>query len=201
MLAIKLKIYIHPDPSFDFGVLGNLVVIWLEKTRKVNVKLEFTLYKKWSFPLRISSVNVTKSAGNWGFGHIYWRNIYLKTSFSVQCQKANTIILCKQSEFTAKTKPTGKKLYTVQLVIDLWVKWWFPLFLFLYYFDWIYFIVQWIGEGIILLISKVLVFVHVTFNFLYYPLWHIHSSFLVTHSASPNLHCTKNEVFYSGFLQ
>ena len=28
------------------------------------------LHKKWSFPLRISSVNVTKSARNWGFGHI-----------------------------------------------------------------------------------------------------------------------------------
>ena len=32
------------------------------------------LHKKWSFPLRISSVNVTKSAGNFGFGHIYWKN-------------------------------------------------------------------------------------------------------------------------------
>ena len=34
----------------------------------------FTLHKKWSFPLRISSVNVTKFAGNYRFGHIYWRN-------------------------------------------------------------------------------------------------------------------------------
>ena len=32
------------------------------------------LHKNWSFPLRISSINVTKSVGNWGFGHIYWRN-------------------------------------------------------------------------------------------------------------------------------
>ena len=32
------------------------------------------LHKKWSFRLRISSVNVTKSAGNCRFGHIYWRN-------------------------------------------------------------------------------------------------------------------------------
>ena len=31
----------------------------------------YTLHKKWSFPLRISSVNVTKSEGNCGFGHIY----------------------------------------------------------------------------------------------------------------------------------
>ena len=33
-----------------------------------------TMHKKWSFPLRISSVNVTKSAVSCGFGHIYWRN-------------------------------------------------------------------------------------------------------------------------------
>ena len=35
--------------------------------------LEIALHKKWSFPSRISSVNVTKSAGNCKFGHIYWR--------------------------------------------------------------------------------------------------------------------------------
>ena len=33
-----------------------------------------TLFKKWRFPLKISSINVTKSAVTWGFGHIYWRN-------------------------------------------------------------------------------------------------------------------------------
>ena len=33
-----------------------------------------SLHKKWSFPLKISSANVTKSAVSWGFGHIYWRN-------------------------------------------------------------------------------------------------------------------------------
>ena len=32
------------------------------------------LHKKRSFPLRISLVNVSKSAGNCGFAHIYWRN-------------------------------------------------------------------------------------------------------------------------------
>ena len=36
--------------------------------------------QKWSFPLRISSVNVNKSV-SCGFGHIYWRNPTLKTSF------------------------------------------------------------------------------------------------------------------------
>ena len=30
-----------------------------------------SLHEKWSFPLRISSVNVTKSAGFCGFSHIY----------------------------------------------------------------------------------------------------------------------------------
>ena len=33
-------------------------------------RMLYTLHKKWSFPLRISSLNMTKSA----FGHIYWRN-------------------------------------------------------------------------------------------------------------------------------
>ena len=36
------------------------------------------------FPLRISSVKVTKSAGICRFRHIYWRNPYWKTSFFVQ---------------------------------------------------------------------------------------------------------------------
>ena len=40
-----------------------------------------TLHKKWSCPLRIFSVNVTKSAVSCEFGHIYWRNPYWKTSF------------------------------------------------------------------------------------------------------------------------
>ena len=39
-----------------------------------------TVHKKWSFPLRISSVNVTKSARNWLFGHIYWKISSWKTS-------------------------------------------------------------------------------------------------------------------------
>ena len=43
-----------------------------------------TLRRKWSFPLRISSVNVTKSAGNCGFGQVYWRNPYWKSSDFVQ---------------------------------------------------------------------------------------------------------------------
>ena len=51
---------------------------------RVSSFTEHPLHKKWSFPLRISSVNVTKSAGNCAFGHVYWRNPYWKTSFFVQ---------------------------------------------------------------------------------------------------------------------
>ena len=40
-----------------------------------------TMHKKWSFPLRICSVNVTKSAKNCGFDDIYWRNPWWKISF------------------------------------------------------------------------------------------------------------------------
>ena len=47
---------------------------------------ETNLHKKWSFPLRISLVNVTKSAVSYGFGHIYWSNPLWKTSFFVQCR-------------------------------------------------------------------------------------------------------------------
>ena len=41
---------------------------------KFEHNLKWTLHKKWSFLLRISSVNVTKPAVNCGFGHNYWRN-------------------------------------------------------------------------------------------------------------------------------
>ena len=36
--------------------------------------IECTLHKKWTFPLKISLVNVIKSAFSCGFGLIYWRN-------------------------------------------------------------------------------------------------------------------------------
>ena len=43
-------------------------------TGKYRAAVHDILRKKWSFPLRISSVNVTKSADSCGFVHIYWRN-------------------------------------------------------------------------------------------------------------------------------
>ena len=36
-------------------------------------------WQKWSFPLRTSSVNVTQSTENCGFGHIYRGNPSLNT--------------------------------------------------------------------------------------------------------------------------
>ena len=53
-----------------FSILALTVLPW----DLFAVLYYFLLYKKWSFPLGISSVIVTKSAGNCRFGHIYWRN-------------------------------------------------------------------------------------------------------------------------------
>ena len=50
---------------------------WSEALTIVDYILYIALYmynihgKRISFPFRISSVNVTKSAGNYGFGRIY----------------------------------------------------------------------------------------------------------------------------------
>ena len=43
--------------------------------------LDIPIHIKWSFSLRISSVNVTKSVGNYEFGQIYWRILKQKISF------------------------------------------------------------------------------------------------------------------------
>ena len=43
-----------------------------------------SLHKRWSFPLKISSVIVTKSAVSCVFGYIYWRNPCWKISFFMQ---------------------------------------------------------------------------------------------------------------------
>ena len=61
-----------------------------------------TLHKKWGFPLRIFSVYVTKSAGNCGFGHIYWRKPEWKTSFFVQWKSISLDIIRKLIECSLK---------------------------------------------------------------------------------------------------
>ena len=52
------------------------------------------MLNKASFPVRISSVNVTKSAGNCGFDHIYWRNPWWKISLFVKWMFLNLKIKC-----------------------------------------------------------------------------------------------------------
>ena len=52
---------------------------------KVAFLITFTAQKMKFFP-----VNVTKSAVSGGFGHIYWRNPYWKTSFFVQWSSATS---------------------------------------------------------------------------------------------------------------
>ena len=39
-------------------------------------KAWYTPHRKWSFALRVSSVNMTKSAGKCGFCYIYWKNLF-----------------------------------------------------------------------------------------------------------------------------
>ena len=46
-------------------------VFILRTEQKCFLQEIYALYKKWSFLLRISSVNVTKSVENCGFDHIY----------------------------------------------------------------------------------------------------------------------------------
>ena len=57
-LLVEGRYYFVLFPKHFYGIKWTDFRLW-------------TLHKKWSFPLNISSVNVTKSAGNYGFGHIY----------------------------------------------------------------------------------------------------------------------------------
>ena len=76
--------YIRRCYSADFGeiywmdlylalFLGAYRFIAIMTTWYDLLDLKFTLHKKWSFALRISSVNVTKSAVSCEFSLIYWR--------------------------------------------------------------------------------------------------------------------------------
>ena len=63
----NVKIKINPEKLTNKDgkeVCENIQLRFIENDR-------FGTAQKISFSLRISSVNVTKSAGNWGFGHIY----------------------------------------------------------------------------------------------------------------------------------
>ena len=53
-----------PVPFGYFNITLDEVCQWLMFRCTSSAMISYTLHKKWSFPLRISSVNVTKSAGN-----------------------------------------------------------------------------------------------------------------------------------------
>ena len=68
----KFICFCRPDVHFQWERLYSpisLHPIFRKKLRKVFHSV-LTLHKKWSFLLRISSVNVTESAVNCGFGEI-----------------------------------------------------------------------------------------------------------------------------------
>ena len=74
--------------AWIFSQKRSVLDIWLGSEHE-SVSISSTLHKKWSFPLRIFLVNMTKCAVSCGFGHIYWRNTWWKTSFFVQCNLYN----------------------------------------------------------------------------------------------------------------
>ena len=65
-----------------------------------------TLHKKWNFLLRISSVNVAKSAGDCGFGHSYWRILNGKPLFLCSGKEICIII----EKFKLEKKPSSESL-------------------------------------------------------------------------------------------
>ena len=70
--SIKTTSIFHENRSTHYTTSTSELMCWGRGS---------SLHKEWSFPLRISSVNVTKSAVSCEFGYIYWRNPQLKTSF------------------------------------------------------------------------------------------------------------------------
>ena len=59
---------------FSANIINNISNANLLTDFSENIFFFLSLHEKWSFPLRRSSVNMTKPAVNCGFGHIYWRN-------------------------------------------------------------------------------------------------------------------------------
>ena len=91
---------------------------------------EQSLHKKWSFTLRISSVNVAKSPVSCGFGHINWRNHQWKTAFFVQWVCYKTDMNCVEyftkilDSYFIRQQTENPKLYlkwipTEQLLIGI----------------------------------------------------------------------------------
>ena len=67
----------------EYGHLSEWV--WLK-----GIRCWHALHKKWSFSLRISLVNVTKAAGNCGFGYINWMKSLMENL--IFCAVINAVI-------------------------------------------------------------------------------------------------------------
>ena len=78
--------------------------------RGENCHKSSTLHKKTKFFIKDFFKNVIKSAGNCGFGHIYWRNPEWKTSF----------FLCKAS--TKFNKNKHRKLWAKKHGLIWWLE-------------------------------------------------------------------------------
>ena len=83
------------DSDLTIFAFSNNLSVLLRPTYLILKVLQFSriacylyllLLKKWNFPLRISSVNVTKSA-------VFWRNSQWKTSSIVQCFFSSAVFL------------------------------------------------------------------------------------------------------------
>ena len=73
LLSSIVKSYLWS--KFQVSTLHRIWKLRLQETFALTFFINISLQKTWSFPLRISSVNVTKSGGNCRFCHIYWRNL------------------------------------------------------------------------------------------------------------------------------
>ena len=105
----SLKTYHHNYNAYGYQTCQSNDILWEASTHKVtwtfdHVTLWYnvTLYKK-SFPLRISSLNVTKSTGNCEFGRVYWKKPKWKTSFSVASEKLKTLSLYYRNTYGHQT--------------------------------------------------------------------------------------------------
>ena len=86
--------------------LPNSKMLFFKNTSTCSAKVLFgTLHKKWSFSLRISSASMTKQAFSCGFGHIYRRNPWWRTSIFVQWDLFVILSFWKPKEKEARSSP------------------------------------------------------------------------------------------------
>ena len=55
-------------------ILNKTIELYVKDLADTTWSIIISVHKKWSLPLRIFFVNVTKSTVSCGFGHIYWKN-------------------------------------------------------------------------------------------------------------------------------